>query len=328
MEILGFIFACFLALLFIQALLGIVSNYLSFSFMRKKSINSSVADKLTMILNATDLTVCLLGTIVFFPLIAQVIILLSGVGLKYAEKIRNLSWIMEYLFSISVICTAMSTCLISVIRAIVISNPFYIVKKKMVYTAVLISYIVSVLINSAHVPGKMSRESVIALQYMFAVLLGCIIFIVLVSSIICTYHLRRDSFSSPNADNNKHATVTILMISAIFCTINIIYLASCCYFGIILEIKIIQVYIGVSLIPINSILNPVVFLRRKKGMREYAKKTFAGRLFFKFTRYCCCCCCCCCYFCCCRKSSIEPAQTSHTTNIEAVELQNVDLERK
>ena len=61
-------------------------------------------------------------------------------------------------------------------------------------------------------------------HYIFIIVeLTLIIFIVIVSSVVCAVKLRADD-RIPDNTTRRHATITILIISACFCAVNIAYL--------------------------------------------------------------------------------------------------------
>ena len=297
----------FLSFLFIITWLGVISNYLSFSFLRKEQAKS-LTDKLIKLLNATNLTVCFLVALACIINIIELIFVENSVHEPRPVLLTGTIWITKCMFTVLVMCTAMVTCLISVIRTLIISNPFFDVTEHLVRAIVYIFFAFAISLNIAtavtnfpSIREKTSTKVVFALQYIFAIVLGLIILAVIVSSIICAYQLKKNNPSSPtpSADDKNYTTVTILVISTIFCTINIIYLACFCYFDIKLpeDSQKYEVLISITLILLNSILNPAVFLIRNEHMREYSRTTAAGRMLFRFTRLCCCCC----NFCCCRK---------------------------
>ena len=96
----------------------------------------------------------------------------------------------------------------------------------------------------------------------------------MVSNTVCVYKLLKSRMGAERAtDTNRRATVTVLILSTLFVTFNLLSLVVMAVGGprggavpgILMDFA---VRVG---IPMNSCLNPVVYLCRKEGMRVHVR---------------------------------------------------------
>ena len=116
------------------------------------------------------------------------------------------------------------------------------------------------------------------MRILILVELGLWIFISACSSFISVVWLRKSLSQADSHDTVKHrATITVAIITALFCVFNIAFL--CVHHEKVVltpadaPAEEYHYYFKVSLItiPLNSMLNPVVYVVRKRQLREYVR---------------------------------------------------------
>ena len=279
---------------FVQGVVGTISNVISLSYFLNKE-RETLASKLTIMLNITDLLVC------FSNIVAMVAFVNAYFTTQALGSIQYLVFWLELL----VAATAFATCLLSVTRTISLVYPFYIIKKKAIAICIVF-YWITLMVSKFLLP-------ILNLKYIHEVYniteLSLIVFIVIVCLVICILKLRIND-KNPAITNSarRYATITILVISGVFCVVNIaviIGLTSGSWvevpkkgepmdkdaqnkFLLIAWITFYAVFVG---IPFNSAINPIIYFIRKKQIRDYVKTTFIGRCCYHHF-YCCCVACC------------------------------------
>ena len=184
--------------------------------------------------------------------------------------------------------TAYATCLLNVTRAIAMWKPYYQINVKaiVIATAIFVSYVsvkyaVDLAINLSY------PENSKVVGYMFYSDLGLVIFslflmilVIIISNIITIIHLSKSKLGDKRKANvNKNATVTILILSVLFCLLNVVYVVVGVielhgnihgsrpsyypYYGYFAD------FACFLAVPLNSALNPAVYILRNRGMKTY-----------------------------------------------------------
>ena len=273
-------FRILILLVFVQGFGGAITNILSLSYFLNKD-RKSLASKLMILLNTTDALVCISALIVL------ILLVMAAVGkLPLHIFLITAPW-----FQLLVGATAFSTVLLSITRTISLLRPFYGINQKGIALSIAL-YWIYVLLIYFPLYSPMSEE-VVDVYSMCELTL--FILIVATCSVICILKLRSDR-NMPNTDQTRRrATVTILIISVLFCVVNMAYLSGVIYSQFILKAVaengtvenvaelfvtiLYTVFIGV---PLNSTINPLIYFARKKEMRTFINTTCS-----KF--WCCCC---------------------------------------
>jgi hypothetical protein len=95
--------------------------------------------------------------------------------------------------------------------------------------------------------------------------------VALVNLISVKIILRSSNSTGGTREAGVHATVTVAILSGLFCLLNTFYIVSSVlhfYFGAKLSLFAVQFGIFFS-VPLNSALNPLVYFLRKKDMRRH-----------------------------------------------------------
>ena len=263
--------------------LGTVFNVLCFCYFVRRT-SRKLAKRLLMFLNVLDIAVCLSGTIsaalYYFYLSPQ----LSNSHLDTSY------WVVTVVFSTGLLGTAFATCLISCTRSIVMCFPFYKINDKCVLLSILLFLILQTVRQTVFavadaLPGGKDIQKWVGITGI--VILILIIVSVLVSNLVCILKLRTCQSETNRAHRNsasrrashsgdiaaeraRRATVTVITLSVIFCVLNSLYIGGYLlnlYVGQGKELPFYR-YTVWLVIPLNSLLNPVVYFSRKKGVRS------------------------------------------------------------
>jgi hypothetical protein len=183
------------------------------------------------------------------------------------------------IFTLFLFTTSFLTCLLAVVRAIYLVFPFHIINWGLVKVSMLVYGIVCVALLSLRVSIPIDHMTVtLTIVYDLRFSIVAILFLVVLFSnalaMIKLFLVRsnRDVCS----EENRKATVTVGIISVLYCVYNIGFIimagfsvfSPSSYENISIQIIDILVYIA---IPLNSACNPVVYLCRNSDMRSYLK---------------------------------------------------------
>ena len=269
---------------------GAVANALSLSYLIQIT-NKSLGDRILILLNSLDLSVCLLtliDVIVRTWIIDQQFVVIEP---KTIEAI--LDSILYFVFTES---TALATCLLSVTRAISLSFPFYSVNEKVVKFGTVLSFVYIILKQGTLLGLQLSfhsKDKVDEGEEFYAdiskiitfITLIILVVIVLISNSLTGYKLLfcRDE-AIIQGTNTRRAGITVFILSSLFIVTNILYIA---VGGIMIvfseelpelketdpKVLLMQAVMQFS-VPINSACNPIVYFCRKANMRAYIKRKF------------------------------------------------------
>lgn len=253
--------------------IGVISNSLSVSYFILKE-RDKLAGKLFILLNSMDLSMCVS---------ASVALLSTGLcGIYqtcFETPVTYTRFTFIFLSQIFVEATAFATVLLSVNRCIKLSRPFYRVNRKLLVfiSVTFFSYLVvregvsgALVWANAELYEKYSEiGDVMVIGSML--LMICIVFIVNVVSISCIIkskvrYRRPAGVTYPTDNCKKDATITVIIISVIFLFFNILLIA-----GGFSQFYIVNCIAEFLSIPFNSVLNPLVYLLRKKEMRQHIR---------------------------------------------------------
>ena len=279
----------------LMSIVGVLANSLTLSYYIKRQ-DKGLGNRLLILLNSSDLIVCL----IFIPraLLEHICVYGNGSYGAYASY-----FVSDFIFITSFDCTGFSTCLISVTRTIKVCRPFFSIKG--VWTAVsFLLYFLCILTRESLYSyasnvqyGHVKYEKYIKRYYPLIFSLGTtlIVIAVFISMVITTYWLSKRSKVQGNISaNNRRATVTILILSTVFCLLNGIFITACLLdlcirFGLIkggTVVSLIQSYTyeiaWKVVICLNSTVNPIIYLARKEEMRQHVNEMW-GALKDKFT---------------------------------------------
>ena len=253
-----------------QASAGVVSNCLAISFFYHKAISKDRPNnqenfllRMLLILAVFDLLVC-------FSSLGQ----LPSITDEHSENVSLVYKICTALLFISSDTTACLTCIITVTRTIGLLKPRYVVNRKLVYFSIFVYNVVMVTSN-----GMFKRFRAEASLVKFLILLSILMSVVL-SNIVAIYKLRQNRTTRWK----RRATVTVAILSLIFCVTNIGYIGfnGWISFGKNYEISYSYRVTMSSLLPFNSTINPIVLIMRSKKMRSYLQQMWMK--FFRFIR--------------------------------------------
>ena len=189
----------------------------------------------------------------------------------------------EALLKTSLHMTALFTCLLALVRGIHLILPHHIINWKAVNVSIAVySFIVVVLralfLNYAH--SDDSEENLMIKfveRFDFVIMTGVFLIVVLTNVISLTKLYLSQSHSSKKETWKRQATITVAIISIIYCLCNVGFIVMFGaqigmypHFSIPLSSRVkladICYYI---LLPLNSACHPVIYLFRKKQMRSY-----------------------------------------------------------
>ena len=248
---------------------GIMTNLLSLSYFvtqRKSNDRLSATEalnkKLFITLNILDILVCIsLST------------LLLNLFVNGFDAMNRHGKIFLSIFLITNQCTGFITCLLSMIRAISIIWPQRYLNFKIINTASLCFGVVMIILHKKSAIDDGDEVSRIGI--FFAVILMFII--VIFSNILCITKL----MSSQLAPWKRNATITMGILSLLYCTLNIGYLVIHGFYvfeycpsdkGKFCKDRAFEIMSVYVLLPLNSAGNPIIYFIRNAKMRKYLTK--------------------------------------------------------
>ena len=258
--------------------IGIAANSLSLSYFVKRQ-NKGLVNRLLMLLNACDLFVCVtnFATAVTYQMCLSKQCC-SGKDDNWVKTSYNIS---RFFYAMSFDCTGFSTSLLSVTRTIKVCRPFYRIKGILTAASFIFYFICSSIKEFlCYVGGDSKIRLTLYIYYPLVFSLGTILSVtsVFVSSVVTANWLMEKSMTrSDSMASNRHATITILILSTVFCLLNAIFISAavlefCVKFKVVNETYTLFLYrdAGFSIaVNINSTVNPMIYLTRKKEMRQF-----------------------------------------------------------
>ena len=269
------------------AIFGTISNSLSLSYFIGLIRSTSRVHRG----NTGCLTTKLFAALNIFDLMVSVSSTFVVVVLLFFE---NVAWLMEaaaFILRTSLYATTFLTCLLAVVRTINLTFPLYIINWTAVEGSILVYNVFIIILQLVYLLRFVkSISKAIDMDTLFAVffnielfILVSVFLIVVVSNIVSLGKLYlAQSEKTTTWRTTRKATVTVAIISAIYCICNITYIV---VMGITSCTMITEDYalhkklvpnelMNISyfiLLPLNSAVNPVIYLTRKADMRSYVE---------------------------------------------------------
>ena len=189
---------------------------------------------------------------------------------------------------ISVVMTGFLTCLIAVVRMIQLFFPLYIINWRAVNLSILLYSLMIAVLRALFLQkyfiSDESHSAKVVRIVQFLILAGVYLIVVSVNVISLAKLYFSQSSHTETRDMKRRATITVMIISVIFCICNIgsvvVYGAQALWSYYDSPIKLIDISYYI-LLPLNSACNPVVYFIRKKDMKTYLRHfltKFAGFL--------------------------------------------------
>ena len=259
------------------AIFGTSANSLSLSYFinvirfRRGTNNNHSSTKLFAALNFFDLLVSLTSAAEFilwyYPYIALEEVFIS-------------------ICMISMVMTGFLTCLLAVVRMIQLFFPLYIINWRAVNVSILLYSLMIAVLRALFLQkyfiSDESHSAKVVRIVQFLILAGVYLIVVSVNVISLAKLYFSQSSHTETRDMKRRATITVMIISVIFCICNIgsvvVYGAQALWSYYDLPLKLIDISYYI-LLPLNSACNPVVYFIRKKDMRTYVQtlwSRFAG----------------------------------------------------
>ena len=253
---------------------GTLTNILSLNYFLRHD-SRSMGSRLLILLNTFDLFVCISATgVVVFYNVANA----SGGNTQLAlDKTTD---IFKLLFRISTQCTGFTTCLLSITRTISFIKPFYRVNQLAIAAASVVHATVIALIETMVIilhwieNRKYAELAMNTMNIVELIVLSLIFLLVVCSNTFSVARLKIVVKSQENmAGINKRATITVFILSVLFCSFNITFIVT--YFCFVFNIYIHETVYWIAFwlaLPLNSACNPVVYILRKEHMRTYIRR--------------------------------------------------------
>ena len=271
---------------------GSVTNVLSLSYFVRK-VERTLSNRIFIVLNLSDFLLSLFTVISVSSYFCEGSNSICGKDSLFTRAAITF-------FDLVLNSSAFATCLLSFTRTISLCYPFYQIQKKAVGIAALIflvQAVLSVLIRFyLHFTSETEKEYMDSMDLVIRVMIVVISFIIvvnLVSSVLSAWKLWRDQKKvgvtpvnqGPRTNTSQRATVTILIVTILFCFFNAIFCISLFfveyYENPANDIPQLQMLLhGVPLwlaVPLNSAINPIIYFIRKKDMRNYIMKDLLSR---------------------------------------------------
>ena len=261
------------------AVLGIVSNLLSLSYFitERTGFNttpqqrSNLTSRLFMTLNVFDLLVC-----VSMPLLEVT---------RYHESWIIGNFLHDIFFTVyhcSMYLTGFITCIIAVTRAVDLIWPFCNKngRRTVTHTAILVYSVIILASVTAHTltDNYISGSDYDVLAYTSSLLLLVIptatFAVVIIPNLLCMVQLLNTGSHGVGSTNTRHATVTVGIISLVYCFCNVGFITNEIFEAIYSDEVLpwptaLKNTFSIVMVPLNSACNPAVYFLRKAEMRLY-----------------------------------------------------------
>ena len=256
---------------YLITIFGILGNSLSlFYFISKSSTNSRSGESdtstthLFVSLNIFDIIVC----------VASFIILTIDYNIDPESEIY-LS-VGDAVFFLAQEMTYFVTCLLSFRRVLNLLLPLYLVKRKTLNIAMVIFLLLMTTIEICFWALQQKFDEDDNPMEKSRSLIRIALILVIILSNILSFMKLRQSFALDNHKRTRYATVTVAILSGIFCACNIGPMIGSGIFAFDAElyssiddsISLHDIFYSV-LIPLNSACNPVVYITRRSDMRNF-----------------------------------------------------------
>ena len=248
-----------------------------FYFVKKQ--DKTLDDRLLMLLNSMDLLLCIFA---------------STLSLLLQQDVNTFVALIFYISMID--GTAYATCLLSVTRTIRIASPFYQVKGKLLVITGIIVFIVMEAASAAMVliaPLRYVYWGI--MNYLLAriVTTSLLILVVVSATVVAVYKLTRENLRGGEGRvsrnnrinrNTRKVTWTVVILSTLFFFFNSIFLGITAFVVLFQskgDVSVDMALFGGAFIaiPLNSAINPIVYMVRKSDMRQFFRQGF--RSFFR-----------------------------------------------
>ena len=262
----------------IISIVGTLTNITSLIYFLKKG-ETTIGDRLLMLLNCIDLALCASA--------ASMTMYFSSPPVNYDFTSIAIMLCVYYLL---IDGTAYSTCILSVTRAIGIAFPFYTIRgKPLVITGILLfvvielaSYLLPIILFFDTNLGGDDPMTGLMRAHTVKTLLK--VLVVVSATVVSLYKLTRKNMiqggTEVTARNNKKATWTVVILSTLFIVFNVAFLAATAHILLnpFFEQKPVYMrfaYLGMFIaMPLNSAINPIVYLFRINEMRHFFVQSF------------------------------------------------------
>ena len=277
------------------SIFGIIANCLSLSYFIKKQYKR-LGDRLLMLLNSCDLMVC----VVF--IISAIFKLIFDLNLGFSMDTKMASYYgyvgTHAIFDACFDVTGFATCLISVTRTIKVCDPFFSIKGSWVAASFLLYSVHGIAKETTYAcwTFKIWNDDGINWNYDIFVLDNyfrkirsstislSVLAAVFISTMITSYWLlNKNKIQGTVSESNRHATVTIQILSTVFCLLNVTVVLSLVFsvsFSFSFDAEqwfpIFRYIAWNVLICLNSAVNPVIYLSRKQEMRQHVSETWSS----------------------------------------------------
>ena len=263
----------------IMGTLGILPNLVSCSFfLRKISRRSSLGDMLLVLLNISDLIVCILCS-------AKYTIILVLYRPSYLCDFPYLV-ILGLNYNLWIQLSALITTTLGIVRYFHISSPFIKVKKSLIFVALVVAscgitageiYWVVTAYNCSQIPEGVWVYTLVPMVIL-AILFNTLTVLVLKRNVIVR--------KTTSTNTNINASKTIVILLTVFVITNLLFVVL--FQSLKNRLSLDSISLVCSLIPINSAVNPVVYITRNKELNDYvtepSRKLFRGSI-WKFNSH-------------------------------------------
>ena len=257
---------------------GTFANITSLVYFIKKK-EKTTGDKLLMLLNSVDLLLCFTATVE-----TACLSYVAG-GHDDGGYILLPMAIIAVFYLLLIDGTAYVTCLLSVTRAIGIVHPFYQLRGKLFVVLGIIVFVVIELLQLALLLAGFFITGEFSLAYVRWLISLLVMLIVLCATILVVYKLTKADVQGATENvsrNNRKATWTVVILSVLFLVFNSILFGVTLYlfanFGRVITEEptdfSLMFFMLFLAIPLNSSINPIVYLTRRSDMRQYLKQRF------------------------------------------------------
>ena len=263
---------------YLITIFGMLGNSFSlFYFFSRSSTNSRQGEAdtstthLFVSLNIFDIIVCVSK---FISITAKLV--------SPSNDGENNTDALEVIDTISFLSQEMTyfvTCLLSCRRLLNLLHPLYLVKSLTLKIATVIFSLLLAALETCHwTLAETIEEEANPFDRARCVIRVLLILVIILSSVISFIKLKQ-SYTEDNHKRTRYATITVAILSGIFCVCNIgpligsgIYAFDYMKYESVEDKYFLDSIFYLILVPLNSACNPIVYITRRSQMRKFLGK--------------------------------------------------------
>ena len=253
---------------------GLIANIMSISYFIKRE-KKGLPNKLMICLNFTDILTSLI--LINFNIVSQVF---SVIEFETSNDVSVLLAIVTTVtFNTVVIISGCLTFVLTLLRTIVIYNPFYRIKQMLCVSCLVFIVVVLVALMQLLTFWTSVLPDVLKAIGKSALMVASLSCCNILMSVAATIMLKKSNTGDDGQEERNHAAVTMVIISVIYFITSFPVLITLLISGDGHQTKLYKSIIYVVISSLSGLFNPLVYIFRKRLLRRYIKEQFCKLTF-------------------------------------------------